>query len=145
MLVFVVCLLVCPIGGFALAVCMKRPVMKSMLGFHLGQRPWFIPSLQYCWMSYTKPHSLNIYRDSIWYINLQRLYLVLKKKKINDKSYVVKTTVNILTLEIIDTLSNTWFCFYLSKNKGTIQIFRSLIWINYNYFSKRKIVFIIPF
>lgn len=97
---------------------------KVMLGFHLGQRPWFIPSLQYCWMSYTKPHSLNIYRDSIWYINLQRLYLVLKKKKkFNVKSDIVKAMLNILTLEIINPLRNTWFCFYQKiKNFKSLYI-----------------------
>ena len=98
----------------------RNLLWKLMLGFHLGQRPWFIPSLQCCSMSYTKPHSSNIYRDSIWYINLQRLYLVLKKKQKSNQMWL-KTMVNILTLEIINTLRSSWFCFYLPKNKGIIK------------------------
>lgn len=101
----------------------RNLLWKLMLGFHLGPRPSLISSLQYCWMSYTKPHPLNIYSDSIWYINLQRLYLVLKKKKkLMSDPGVVKNMVNILiTLEITNTVRNRWICFYSSKNKCIIK------------------------
>ena len=101
----------------------RNLLWKLMLGFHLDPRTSFISSLQYCWMSYTKPHSLNIYSDSIWYINLQRLYLVPPpKKKLMSDPGVVKNMVNIwITLEITNTVRNSRFCFYPSKNKSLIK------------------------
>lgn len=61
---------------FALAVCMKSLLQIVLLGCHFGQRSclYLLNSIVEC---PTQSH-----RDSIGHINLQRLYLVLKKQVI---------------------------------------------------------------
>lgn len=119
-LVCVICLLVCSVY-VPWQSAWRNLSWKVTLGFHLVRDPChiFSPVMLSVIHTVTFP---NIYRDSIWYINLQRLYIVLKKLIFNHQLWLkIKTMVN--NLELLTLLGIVDFASTCQKKNKGIKYF----------------------